>query len=115
ANPIIFIDEIDKIEHGKMGGTLEDALLALLEPETAKRYFDECLQAQVDLSYVSYIFAVNDVHRVNPILLDRLRIIPVGKPSPEAFTVILRGVLDEVARDYAIPRDQLPSVADFPD
>jgi ATPase family associated with various cellular activities (AAA) len=115
ANPIIFIDEIDKIEHGKMGGTLEDALLALLEPETAKRYFDECLQAQVDLSYVSYIFAVNDVHRVNPILLDRLRIIPVGKPSPEAFTVILRGVLDEVSRDYAIPRDQLPSVADFPD
>ncbi|MGY3582133.1 hypothetical protein ACVIGB_000943 [Bradyrhizobium sp. USDA 4341] len=115
ANPIIFVDEIDKIEHGKMGGTLEDALLALLEPETAKRYFDECLQAQVDLSYVSYIFAVNDVHRVNPILLDRLRIIPVGKPSPEAFTVILRGVLDEVSRDYAIPRDQLPSVEDFPD
>lgn len=115
ANPIVFVDEIDKIEHGKMGGTLEDALLALLEPETAKRYFDECLQAQVDLSFVSYIFAVNDVHRVNPILLDRLRIVPVGKPSPEAFTVILRGVLDEVARDYAIPRDLLPSVQDFPD
>lgn len=115
ANPIVFIDEIDKIEHGKQGGTLEDALLALLEPETAKRYYDECLQAQVDLSYVSYIFAVNNVHAVNPILLDRLRVVAIGKPPPDAFTVILRGILDEVARDYAIPRDQLPTVADFPD
>lgn len=114
ANPIVFVDEIDKIDHDKKGGTLEDALLAVLEAETAKRYFDECLQAQVDLSYVSYIFAVNDVHSLNPIMKDRMRVVPVKRPPPSAFSVILRGIMDEVARDYAIPRHLLPTAESFP-
>lgn len=114
ANPIVFVDEIDKIDHDKKGGTLEDALLAVLEAETAKRYFDECLQAQVDLSYVSYIFAVNDVHSLNPIMKDRMRVVSVKRPPPSAFSVILRGIMDEVARDYAIPRHLLPTAENFP-
>ncbi len=114
ANPLVFVDEIDKIDHSKRGGTLEDALLAVLEAETAKRYFDECLQAQVDLSFVSYFFAVNDVHSLNPIMKDRMRVVSVKRPPPTAFPVILRGIMDEVARDYAIPRHILPTAEDFP-
>lgn len=114
ANPIVFVDEIDKIDHDKKGGTLEDALLAVLEAETAKRYFDECLQAQVDLSFVSYLFAVNDVHSLNPIMKDRMRVVSVKRPPPSAFSVILRGIMDEVARDYAIPRHLLPTAENFP-
>jgi hypothetical protein len=114
ANPIVFVDEIDKIDHEKRGGTLEDALLAVLEAETAKRYFDECLQAQVDLSYVSYFFAVNDVHSLNPIMRDRMRVVSVKRPPASSFPVILRGIMDEVARDYAIPRHLLPTAESFP-
>jgi hypothetical protein len=114
ANPIVFVDEIDKIDHEKRGGTLEDALLAVLEAETAKRYFDECLQAQVDLSFVSYFFAVNDVHSLNPIMKDRMRVVSVKRPPPSAFPVILRGIMDEVSRDYAIPRHLLPTAESFP-
>lgn len=114
ANPIVFVDEIDKIDHDKRGGTLEDALLAVLEAETAKRYFDECLQAQVDLSFVSYFFAVNDVHSLNPIMKDRMRVVSVKRPPPSSFPVILRGIMDEVSRDYAIPRHLLPTAESFP-
>lgn len=114
ANPIVFVDEIDKIRRGEGGGTLEDALLSVLESETAKRYFDECLQSTVDLSHVSYIFAVNEIHSVNPILRDRIRIVNVKRPPPEAFPIILTGILDEVAHDYSIPRDLLPGPDYFP-
>ncbi len=76
GNPVIVIDEIDKIawENVRLG-RIADALLPLLELGTASNWVDPCLQAPCDLSAVSWILTVNDASRLPQPLLSRLHIL----------------------------------------
>lgn len=113
ANPIMFIDEIDKAAKNLAAGKLEDALLAVLEPETARRYYDECLQADIDLFYVNYMLAANDRMNINDIMRSRVSVETVEKPPADAFPQIARSIMNEVAADYGLDRSTLPGAAEF--
>lgn len=113
ANPIMFIDEIDKAAKNLAAGKLEDALLAVLEPETARRYYDECLQADIDLFYVNYMLAANDRMNINDIMRSRVSVETVEKPPSDAFPQIARSIMKEVAIDYGLDASAMPGPAEF--
>lgn len=113
ANPIMFIDEIDKAAKNLAAGKLEDALLAVLEPETARRYYDECLQADIDLFYVNYMLAANDRMNINDIMRSRVSVETVEKPPSDAFPQIAKSIMKEVAIDYGLEIGSMPGPAEF--
>lgn len=113
ANPIMFIDEIDKAAKNLAAGKLEDALLAVLEPETARRYYDECLQADIDLFYVNYMLAANDRMNINDIMRSRVSVETVEKPPSDAFPQIAKSIMKEVAIDYGLDGAAMPGPREF--
>jgi ATP-dependent Lon protease len=49
ANPTMLVDEVDKAGGSERNGDIRQTLLAMLEPETARSWFDEALRAPADL------------------------------------------------------------------
>jgi len=102
ANPIVFVDEIDKTSGNRQNGNLLDSLLSMLEPGSAKAWPDECLCRPVDLSYVNWIAGANDATRLRGPLLDRMRVIHVGRPKPEHFDSLMQGIRRDLATEYGV-------------
>ena len=108
ANPVVLVDEIEKSAGGGASGSLWSSLLAFLDRETAGRYRDQSLDAEVNLSAVSYVATANDVTRLPAPLRDRCRIIKVPDPGlqhlPQLAAQVMRdlGIEDE-ARSGDVP------------
>jgi len=106
-NPVIFLDELDKISERYEGDEIKNLLIHMTDPvqnhEFKDKYFDGF---NIDLSRVIFIFAFNDIERVNPILRDRLHIIKIANPSDKDKIVIARQYLiDEILKNLSISRD----------
>jgi ATPase family associated with various cellular activities (AAA) len=109
ANPVLVIDEIDKAV-GSHNGDLRATLLGMLEIETARHWLDSCLLAPADLSQISWILTANATEPLPRPLLDRLRIVRVAQPGPDAFDGLLEGVLRDIAAELSIGTDDLPAL-----
>lgn len=96
-NPVILLDEIDKVSGRK--GLLSDvmaALLEILDPEQNSTFIDHYIDYPVDLSKVMFICTANNLGTLSAALLDRLEIIRFTSYSDEEKIVI--------ARDYLMPK-----------
>ena len=83
ANPMILLDETEKAGRGNHGSPL-NALLPLLQAETARTYRCPYLEAEVDLSRVTWILLGNGLDRIPAPLLDRVQILRArGPEGPE--------------------------------
>jgi hypothetical protein len=102
ANPLVIVDEIDKVGDGKTNGNLLDLLHQLLEPQNASQWTDEHLQGRCDLSRVSWIATANSVSHLPSSLLSRFQVIEVQGPQPEHRVAMLHGVLRELAKDLEL-------------
>jgi len=84
-DPVIFIDELDKISDTNEGREIENTLIHILDPsqnhDFRDKYFSEI---PIDMSNCIFVVAFNDKHRISPILLDRMNIIKVPDPSVDA-------------------------------
>lgn len=80
ANPLFFIDEVEKAKKNHGASDPHHALLPLLQQDTARTFCDPSLSAQVDLSFVSYAFAANEIWQIPAPLLDRVRVFEVRYP-----------------------------------
>jgi hypothetical protein len=108
ANPLVIVDEIDKQASDSRTGTLQDALLPLLEPENARRFRDPFLEQACDLSEVNWILIANDVTALTGALRSRLEIVRVGHPRAEHLGAIAQGTRRDLAkRAHCLP-DALP-------
>lgn len=82
SNPIIVLDEIDKIS-GQVGkGDISSSLLTLLDPSQKRDFIDNYVGFPYDISRVTFIATANYPDRIAPELLDRMRIVSVPSYSP---------------------------------
>lgn len=110
ANPAIVVDEAEKAGTRAENGRLVDSLIAMLEPEGARRYFDPYLEAPVDLSAVTYLATANGLAGLPAALLDRLRIVRVGSPRAQDLAVVAASVVAEIRAERGIDAAWLPDL-----
>ncbi|MBU1989287.1 endopeptidase La [bacterium] len=95
-NPVVVLDEIDKVSRSQRGDPTA-ALLEILDPEQNKDFRDYYLNFNIDLSDVIFIATANDVGRIPAPLRDRMEFITVSSYTPqEKF---------EIAKRYLIPQE----------
>jgi len=95
-DPVIVLDEIDKVGRSQRGDPTA-ALLEILDPEQNAHYRDYYLNFHIDLSKAIFIATANDVGRIPSALRDRMEFIFLSSYTPnEKF---------EIARRYLIPQE----------
>ncbi|MBK1669032.1 hypothetical protein CKO28_13420 [Rhodovibrio sodomensis] len=113
ANPVVFVDEIDKTATGRHNGNVLDALMDVLEPENASRIHDDCLDCEADLSHCSWILAANDESGLPAAFLSRVRVVRCEPPSDEHVPSIVEGAIADLAREVGAKRSDLPTPSEL--
>ena len=111
ANPLLFVDEVDKVDSSLNGDPLK-TVLTMIDPETASCYPDKGLASVCDLSRTSWLLAANEVQLLGSALRDRVEVVTVTSPAPEHLGGIVENVISDLARSLDVERDRLPGLGD---
>lgn len=98
ANPVILIDELDKPPAAAIGGDLYRPLHALLEPENARAFVDDCIGVAIDASAVIWVASANMTDAIPAPILDRLLVVEVGAMSQGDRVTVVRSVYADLNR-----------------
>lgn len=95
-NPVIVLDEIDKIRNSFRGDP-SSVLLEILDPEQNKEFRDYYTNFNLDLSQVIFVATANDISAIPAPLRDRMEFININSYTPNQK--------EQIARKYLIPQE----------
>ncbi len=95
-NPVIVLDEIDKIGANHRGDPTA-VMLEVLDPEQNHEFRDLYLNFAIDLSQCIFVATANDARRIPPALRDRMEFIEMSSYTPNEKY--------HIAKDYLIPQE----------
>ena len=103
-NPVILIDEVDKIVKDYKGDP-SSTLLDILDNNLNKSFTDNYIEEPFDLSNVLFILTANDVNNINPVLKDRLEIIYIDNYTPfDKQNIAINYLIPKISRKYNIKK-----------
>ncbi len=101
-NPVILIDEIDKMVKN-YNGDPASALLEIIDPEQNYLFTDNYLEEPFDISEVMFIASANDIESIPPALYDRLEIIELSSYTlEEKIDIAKKYLLPSILKNYLI-------------
>jgi len=108
-NPIIFIDEIDKVSSTEYGREIISVLTHMTDPTQNNEFEDKYFAGvPLDLSKALIVFSFNDVSLLDPILRDRITIIDTHPLNlNDKLTIINDYMLPEICKDVGFNRNEI--------
>lgn len=105
-NPVVLIDEIDKLGFGHQGDPAS-ALLEVLDPSQNSSFMDHYLDEPVDISKVLFMCTANELERIPEPLLDRMEVIRLsGYDFPEKVAIGEQYLVPKSMRDNGLMVDK---------
>lgn len=107
ANPLVILNELDRIGGGLTSGSsgsrtsMSDALLPLLDRESAERWTCAATRIQYDMSKILWVLTSNTIQGIDPALLSRCMVFTVPRPDPQHVATITRDALGDLDPDLA--------------
>ncbi len=112
VNPLILLDEVDKMD-SDLRGDPTAALLEVLDPEQNSEFVDHFLEVPFDLSKVLFITTANFLYSIPEPLIDRLEIIPLYSYTEEEKIEIARHhLLPKIIAEHNLGKQSKPEFTD---
>ena len=106
SNPVIILDEVDKITVSNHGDP-SSALLEVLDPEQNTTFHDNYLDTEYDLSKVLFIATANDIGAINPALRDRMEMINIpGYILEDKVQIAERHLIHKQCEAHGVEEDK---------
>jgi ATP-dependent Lon protease len=103
---LVLLDEVEKASDRVANSTsVTSALLGLLEPQSARRWYDTFLQTECDLSAMSFILTANALQSLPTPFLSRCQLVMFDEPRREHIEAVVPHALADLARDWGLPGD----------
>jgi ATP-dependent Lon protease len=108
TNPVMVLDEVDKLMTGGYSGDPASALLEVLDPEQNNSFTDHYLDLPYDLSDVFFIATANSVESIPGPLLDRMEVITISSyTADEKFHIGKDHLISSVLQEHGLTAEQL--------
>ncbi|EMS71243.1 endopeptidase La [Ruminiclostridium cellobioparum] len=108
TNPVMVLDEVDKLMAGGYSGDPASALLEVLDPEQNNSFTDHYLDLPYDLSEVFFIATANSLESIPGPLLDRMEVIQISSYTiNEKFHIGKNHLIPAILEEHGLTSEQL--------